>query len=97
MEWVYQIKVNDVVRYIGRTNDLKRRLYEHKRGFRLENKKELYDKLRELQLGEEVIILEPIKSFRKKTDAKRWECFLILQDYFNEERKLWQKVPRIAD
>jgi predicted GIY-YIG superfamily endonuclease len=95
MEYVYQITIDGVVRYIGRTNDIRRRQNEHNRHFRNDVVKELYNNIRLLH-KEYIITLEPIKTFKRKTDTKRYECLLILQDYFGS-KILWQKCPRIAD
>lgn len=95
MEWVYEIIVEGKRRYVGRTNNMRRREAEHRRHFKLGTKKHLYDEMRKLKLEGE-IVLNPIKSFKKKIDAKRWECLLILNDYFNGG-ELWQKCPRIGD
>jgi len=36
--------------------------------------------------------LEIVKEFDLLIDAKRWECFLILKDWFSK-RQLWQSQP----
>lgn len=93
--WVYEIVINNERRYIGRTNDIRRREYEHNRQFKKGYNKLLYKNLSKIYT-EHQIELKPIKTFLRKTDAKRYECFLILQDYFNN-KKLWQSIPRIGD
>jgi len=89
------IKVNGVVRYIGRTNDLERREKQHNYlCFKKQTKKQLYQEIRNYPITD--IKLQRVKSFQSKVDAKRWECYLILNDYFGK-KLLWQRVPRISD
>lgn len=93
---VYYIEINGIKRYIGHTNDLKRREKEHnQRCFKTENKKLLYHNIKN-ETGEKNIILKLIKIFTTKTEAKRYEALLILLDHFGE-KNLWQKVPSISD
>ena len=96
MECVYMIKVNGIVRYIGRTNDLVRREAQHNYlCFKKLTKKQLYKEIRKYETLT-TIKLQKVKSFQSKVDAKRWECYLILNDYFGK-KQLWQTVPRISD
>lgn len=96
MEYVYHIRVNGIVRYIGRTNNIKRREAEHNHlCFVKKTPKELYSGIRNYPSILEIKIIVT-KVFDNKVQAKRWECFLILKDYFGE-KKLWQRVPRITD
>lgn len=96
MYYVYQIKIKNAVRYIGMTNDLHRRELEHNNHcFKKDVEKVLYNKIRDTTNLTE-IKLEVIKTFKTRTEAKRWECLLILIDHF-KSKKLWQKVPSISD
>lgn len=93
---VYTINYQSVPVYIGHTNNLKRRTYQHNYDcYKKQVKKPLYDWIRQQGIAEQIHLI-PIKSFKTKTDAKRFETYLILQDYF-EEKKLKQKVPSISD
>lgn len=94
--FVYVIKIKGIVRYIGMTNDLVMREKQHNYLFSKGKKKILYDKIRVLNKDIKNIKIEMVKAFDKKEDAKRWECYLILADYFNK-KQLWQRVPRISD
>lgn len=92
---VYTIEVNSQVTYIGRTIDIKRRQTEHNRHFKTGKTKELYDYLREIAFESKIELIQ-VAEFKSKTDAKRYEMFLILQDYFGV-KVLKQKVPQIKD
>lgn len=90
MYYVYQIKINDVVRYIGYSNNPHKRFLQHKRLLNKGDKKYLYKKIRELT--EPNLEIETIAEFNNMGDAKRWEAFLILDDYFSH-KNLWQSFP----
>lgn len=90
MYYIYQIKINGVVRYIGYTNNPKRRFTQHKRLLLNGDKKYFYKKIRELT--EPDLQIETIAEFDNMGDAKRWEAFLILDDYFSH-KNLWQSFP----
>ena len=105
---VYKIVIEGVVRYIGRTNNIKTRTYQHKRDLKgrfngLGAPKRFYDSLilnykdRGLEWILDQIILIPIKDFKTKILSKRWEMFVILEYYFSDNNTLWQKVPNISD
>lgn len=92
---VYKIDIENTTRYIGHTNDLERRSAEHNRGcFKRPQKKIFYEKVRWTEC--EYLELQVVRIFRTKTEAKRYEALLILQDYFGK-KQLWQKVPNISD
>lgn len=95
MYFVYQIKVLDKIRYIGYTENLIKREKQHNYlCFKRDKKKELYDNIK--KTNQVKINLEVIKSFNNKVEAKRYECLLILEDYFTN-KELWQQVPKISD
>ena len=105
---VYKIVIEGVVRYIGRTNNIKGRTYQHKRDLKgrfngLGTPKKFYDNLilnyrdKGLEWILDQIILIPIKDFKTKILSKRWEMFIILEYYFSDNNTLWQKVPNISD
>ena len=95
MYFVYQIKVLDKIRYIGYTENLIKREKQHNYlCFKRDNKKELYDNIK--KTNQVKINLQVIKSFNNKVEAKRYECLLILEDYFTN-KELWQQVPKISD
>jgi len=92
--YLYKIEVSGIIRYYGITNDLTRRQSQHNLGLRKEEKKELYDFLREQ--GIDKIQLVEVEVFKKRIDAKRKEAFMILEDYFSR-KELKQKVPSLSD
>lgn len=105
---VYKIVIEGVVRYVGRTNNIKTRTYQHKMGLKsrfngLGTPKKFYDNLilnyrdKGLEWILDQIILIPIKDFKTKILSKRWEMFIILTYYFSDNWSLWQKVPNISD
>jgi predicted GIY-YIG superfamily endonuclease len=91
MYYVYRIKVDGVTRYIGITNNPVRRQKEHRRDYEKGDAKYLYRMTREVS-PETRYELEIVKEFDLLIDAKRWECFLILKDWFSK-RQLWQSQP----
>lgn len=88
---VYKIKVNGITRYIGYTDNLIRRQKEHTREYKKGGTKYLYRMTREVA-PETIWELILIKDFTNKGDAKRYEAFLILIDWFGK-RQLWQAPP----
>lgn len=98
---VYKITYNNQLLYIGFTGNLDRRIKDHNSLFKNGHKKQLYFYLRE-QKFTGLIELIPIKTFKKKVDAKRYEAYLILKDYFSITNKeilkqtLLQKIPSIG-
>ena len=95
--YVYQIKINNVVRYIGRTNDLDDREKQHNYQFRKGTSKKLYDYIRTIDFKDD-IILEPIYIAKSKVEAKRFEMYTILWYYFEIDKKqLKQNIPNIKD
>jgi predicted GIY-YIG superfamily endonuclease len=91
MYYVYRIKVDGVTRYIGITNNPGRRQKEHRRDYEKGDAKYFYRMTREVS-PETRYELEIVKEFDLLIDAKRWECFLILKDWFSK-RQLWQSQP----
>lgn len=90
---VYKIEIDGIIRYIGHTNNIKRRQTQHNYLFKKGKKKELYDNITDRSIR---LVLTPLREFKSKTDAKRYECLLILQDFF-DNKLLWQKPPQIKD
>ena len=91
---VYQIKIQNVVRYVGRTNNLHRRQLEHNRLIKNSKGSSIHQYCRDN--GLQAIELIPIKVFKTKIESKRYEMYLILVDYFNR-KDLIQKIPNISD
>lgn len=106
---VYQIIIDGVTVYIGYTNNIQRRTREHINLYKkvlqakLETKedrrgiKALYLYLREQHIKPEDINLDVIKVFNTRAQGKRFECYTILDYYFNKEWTLKQRVPIIND
>jgi len=95
MFWVYGIKISGTWRYIGMTGNIEKRQKEHNYYcFKKLGKKQLYNEVRNTDIKNLKLI--KIKNFGRKVDAKRYECYLILKDYFTMGN-LWQRVPRISD
>lgn len=88
---LYEIIVDGTRRYIGITNNLRRRSKEHLRLIKSDNNKYLYRKIRESQLEPSITILA-MSDEMPILEAKRLECYLILKDYFNK-KELWQSAP----
>jgi len=90
---VYEIKIDDIRRYVGMTNNITRREKEHNRGLRAGDSKLLYKNLLEIGRLDE-IKLEVLYEYNTKTQAVRMEALLILEDWFSDKR-LWQVPPRV--
>ena len=97
MYYVYKIKIDNKTRYIGFTQDITTREKQHNYlCFNQKKKKELYNNVRVFHPSVKRFELCMVKTFRTKIEAKRFECFLILHDYFTK-KELWQRIPRITD
>lgn len=90
---VYKIEFNNKPIYIGYTKNLLQRQKQHKYAIKSKPNK-LYKFARDNGLKE--LILIPIKTFKTKTEAKRFECLTILQFHFYNDILL-NKVPNISD
>lgn len=86
---VYGIDILGVMKYVGMTNNIKRRQYEHRRMVS-KSDKELYTMMR---LSKEEPTLYILKEFEKKIDAVRFEAWLILDGYYND-RGLLNDLPK---
>ena len=86
---VYKIEVDSVVVYIGYTKDLKKREYQHNYSLNKGYNKELYTYLRSMSIFN--VKLVEVASFNRKTDAKRFEMYLILHYKFIRDSVL--EVP----
>jgi hypothetical protein len=89
--FVYRIVIDDIVRYIGVTNNVNRRQKEHVRAFKKNNDKYLYRMMRESLLDENYLVLETISDELSIIDARRLEAKIILDDYFSD-KNLWQSA-----
>jgi len=89
--FVYEIVIDGVRRYIGMTDNLKRRQSQHRRDYIKGKDKYLYKQIR-LSAPQSEITLNTIKEFTNKGDCKRYEAYLILKDYFSN-KNLWQSFP----
>lgn len=94
MNYVYTISDNDIVIYIGRTNNIKHRTYQHNYLYKKGQKKALYDYLKSIGFSDSIELNIVYKG--SKIDCKRYEMKLILEDYFGD-KNLKQKVPSISD
>jgi predicted GIY-YIG superfamily endonuclease len=96
MVWiVYEIRFSGEVRYIGITNDLKRRQRQHRFESKREDLKKFLYKMKAEHHQEEDIVLKEVFMTEKKIEAIRMEAHLILKDWF-DKRKLWQSAPHIV-
>lgn len=92
--YIYSIKLGGLTRYIGMTNNIKRRQSQHRTDSKkLDLTKSFYKMKRQLHLEEE-IVLEVIYQTEKKIEAIRMEAYLILKDHF-ADAQLWQSPPQI--
>lgn len=87
---VYEIRIDGIIRYIGYTDSFKRRKAQHINLISKDTTKYLYKKINELTSPKIEIVIN--KEFENKGDAKRWEAYLILNDYFGK-KQLWQSFP----
>lgn len=99
---IYKVTVNDQTIYIGRTNDLDRRIKEHLRLFKkCLNEPKLNDKqLYQYCVANKISLsnehFQPIKSIEGIVEAKRYEMFMILNAHFNND-PIQQTIPIIKD
>lgn len=91
---LYKVKVNGVMRYVGMTNNLKRRETQHNSALKKGDIKELYCFLRENEIDHIELVL--IEEFPDRTTCKRKEMLFILLDYFGPKH-LKQSIPNISD
>lgn len=87
---VYKIYINGSLRYVGYTNNLTRRKSQHLKSITTDTKKYLYKKIRELENPSLEFTID--REFGNSGDAKRWEAYLILDNYF-KTKDLWQSFP----
>lgn len=94
---VYNIIHGGKVVYVGRTTDLRVRERRHNLDYRKGVSKELYNFLRDE--GVETIKLNLIKEYKEKVQSKRFEMYLMLINYFENDMKLTlkQRIPNISD
>jgi hypothetical protein len=94
---VYNIIHNGKVVYVGRTTDLRVRERRHNLDYRKGLNKELYNYLRDE--GVETIKLNLIVEYKEKVQSKRFEMYLMLINYFENDMKLTlkQRIPNISD
>jgi len=96
----YKIEIEGIIRYVGMTNNLSRREYQHKTDcFNEKSKqynKKLYKWIREHNYTNDDIVLIPIYNSRNRVECKRYECRLILNDFF-DKKEFIQNVPNISD
>lgn len=84
MYTVYAVIQSSKCLYIGHTKDLNRREYQHNYSLRKGKEKALYAYLRGACI--ESITLTPIMTYKKKSDAKRLEMYLILSYLFLDKK-----------
>ena len=91
MWFIYCIIIEDKMRYIGITNNIKKREYQHNYDcYKQRRSKDLYNNVRPLNIKLELNVL---KIFNNKVDAERYEAYLILKDFFTQ-KSLWQAAPK---
>ena len=89
MNYIYEIKILNIRRYIGITNDPNRRLSQHKRSIKKQDKKTLYQEIIKLNLTEKDIEMNILFQYENRTEAIRKEAQLTLNDWF-DNKELWQ-------
>lgn len=94
MYYVYSIKIDGRRRYIGMTNDIKRRAAEHNRDSKAPNPKRKFYKMVQKNHPDAKLTLDIMATYDSKLAASRYEAYLILDDYFNRG-DLWNKPPVI--
>jgi predicted GIY-YIG superfamily endonuclease len=77
--------------YIGHTNNIERRISQHRNNIKNGKSTLFYD-----ALVDGTFTYEILSKFKTKVEAKRYEMYLILQRYYSGE-KLYQKIPNISD
>jgi predicted GIY-YIG superfamily endonuclease len=90
--WIYCIIIEGKIRYVGMTNDVNKRQNQHRLNLKKKKDNLLYRNINYYNIDVE-LTLTPIKSFDNRSDAMRYEAYLILKDYFSE-KQLWNKPPR---
>jgi hypothetical protein len=98
---IYYIEVNNIIRYIGMTDNIRRRSNQHNNLLKKGHSKTLYNKIREMYPDGYKIVLKPYTAFlyTDKVVAKRKEMQLILSYYFIDypnELQLYQTIPNIS-
>jgi hypothetical protein len=99
---VYQVVINKVVRYIGRTVSLENRIKQHISScFTPTNKsynKKFYQYIRLNNISKEEFEsgFSIINKFKNKLKSKQYECYLILGNKFSDNTII-QNVPNISD
>ena len=97
MYYIYRIEIDKKIRYVGYTHDIESRKKQHNYlCFKKMKSKILYNKIRRNYPNITELKLNIVKTFTTKVEAKRFECWLILNDHFGS-KELWQRVPRITD
>lgn len=91
--YVYKIMIDGVCRYVGITNDIKKRQTRHNYLLKTGYDKKLYNKIRDKH-NSHTISLEIVKEYDNKLEAARFEAYAILTDWFNK-KQLWQAAPKI--
>ena len=92
MYFVYYIMIDSKIRYVGITNDLKKRQYQHNyECFVKQTDKKLYKMVR--LNPKKDITLNVYKRFNTKSEAELYEAYIILKDYFSA-KELWQALPK---
>lgn len=89
--YVYRLTSSSGALYIGRTNNIERRIKEHQMNIKNGKSTLFYD-----SLVDGTFTYEILSTFKTKVEAKRYEMYLILQRYYSGE-KLYQKIPNISD
>lgn len=92
MYYVYYILLDGKVRYVGITNNIKKREYQHNYDCWVkQTEKKLYNQLR--KQPKTSMTLNIFKRFNQKSEAELYEAYIILKDYFGP-KELWQTAPK---
>ena len=103
---VYQIIINDCIIYIGRSNNINRRIREHQNALKAASKvptlkdKQLYRYCIAEGIELNTEHFKVVRECSTIVESKRFEMFEILRCYFNESSvkcNLQQTIPNIKD
>tara|TARA_R110002050_G_scaffold74369_3_gene159590 strand:- start:3333 stop:3668 length:336 start_codon:yes stop_codon:yes gene_type:complete len=96
---VYLLSYNNIELYIGMSKDPLKRLKQHQYSLNKGDLKPLYNHLRESGITILDLDLSILKTFKTRVQAKRYECYILLKQYFENDFEMitFNKIPNISD